>query len=95
MCRAVADEILRKIDAEDLAAQFGYWDEYADYVDDWMEDHCVYFLPAEEGGGMEVYFAAYELASYAAGEQVFTIDTDVYAPYLNDYGRMLLGLSET
>lgn len=90
--QAVTDEILRKIDAEDLAVQYSYWNDYADYVNGWMDDHSVYFLPEEDGRGMEVIFPAYELASYASGPQTFVVDAEVYAPYLNDYGRLLLGL---
>lgn len=92
--QAVTDEILRMIETEDLAVQYGYWNDYADYVDDWMEDHSVYFLSEEDGRGMEVIYPAYELASYAAGSQTFVVDAGVYAPYLNDYGRLLLGLEE-
>lgn len=92
--QAVTDEILRMIETEDLAVQYGYWNDYADYVDDWMEDHSVYFLSEEDGRGMEVIYPAYELASYAAGPQTFVVDAEVYAPYLNDYGRLLLGLEE-
>ena len=90
--QAVAAEICRQIEAEDLAAQYGYWSDYASYVNDWMEDHSVYFQPEADGRGMEVTFPAYELASYAAGPQIFVIDPSVYSSYLNDYGRLLLGL---
>ena len=92
--KTVADEILRQIETEDLAVQYGYWSDYAAYVNEWMDDHSVYFLPEEEGGGMEIIFPAYELASYAAGPQTFVVDAAVYAPCLNDYGRPLLGLAD-
>lgn len=92
--KTVADEILRQIEAEDLAVQYSYWSDYAAYVNEWMDDHSVYFLPEEEGRGMEIIFPAYELASYAAGPQRFVVDAAVYEPCLNDYGRLLLGLAD-
>lgn len=95
MAEAVADEILRQIRAEELDVQYSYWNEYPDYVQEWVSSiwlentHSVFFY---EDGTMEIIFGTYELASYAAGPQTFTIPVKVYEPYLNDYGRTLLGV---
>ena len=71
--------------------QFAYWNDYASYVTEWMDgDHSIFF---NEAGEMEVLFPAYELASYAAGPQQFAIAQDVFAPYLNDYGKVLLDIA--
>lgn len=87
----VAEEILRQIDENHLAVSYGYWSDYATYVDQWMDAYSTYF---NEDGALEVIFPAYELASYAAGAQAFTVSQEVYAPCLNDYGRQLLGISQ-
>ena len=86
--KAVADEILRQIEEGGLAAEFGYWNDYQDYVNVWMEDYSVYF---NESGAMEIIFPAYDLAPYVAGAQTFAIDPGVYLAYMNDYGKVLLG----
>ena len=86
---AVAEEILRQIDAGDLAREYAYWSDYETYVRHWMEDYSVLFC---EDGAMEIIFPAYDLASYAAGPQTFRIDRSVYEGCLNDYGKVLLGI---
>ena len=86
---AVAAELVRQ--AKERAAQAGtepetlYWPEYQDLLGKWS-DTAVSFNDA----GMTVSYSPYDLACYAAGEQVFTLDWDFLTPYLSDYGRQLL-----
>ena len=42
---------------------------------------------------MTVVFGVYDIAPYAAGEQMFAISYDLIAPYLSDYGKALIGLT--
>ena len=80
-----------QIQENDLIAQYGYWNDYRDYVARWTESgHGVYF---SEDGTLNIVFGAYELASYAAGPQEFVIEQDVYKNYMNDYGKALLGIA--
>ena len=89
--KAVEEEILYQIQENDLIAQYGYWNDYRDYVARWTESgHGVYF---SEDGTLNIVFGAYELASYAAGPQEFVIEQDVYKNYMNDYGKALLGIA--
>ncbi len=91
LSQAVSDEIMRQIEDGDLAVQYSYWNDYASYIDDWMNgDYSIFF---NEAGEMEIIFPAYELASYAAGPQAFSISPEVYGTYCNEYGAVLLGLS--
>lgn len=64
-----------------------FWPDYADILSEW-ESRTVYFTE----DGYHVIFASYDIACYAAGAQEFTITTDFLKPYLNDYGRAILGL---
>lgn len=92
---AVAVDILQQIDRQELDTQRGYWNEYPDYVETWVKDawatdaHSVYFC---ENGEMEIIFPPYELAAYAAGPQTFAVAAEIYEPYLNEYGKALLGM---
>lgn len=88
MEKTVADEILRQIEDEGRAEEFGYWNDYQDYVNVWMEDYSVYF---NDSGAMEIIFPAYDLAPYVSGAQTFSIDQSVYLSCMNDYGKVLLG----
>ncbi|MCI5842906.1 MAG: RsiV family protein [Clostridiales bacterium] len=90
LSQTVTDEILRQIDEKDLNMQYGYWGDYAVYVAEWMDGYSAYF---NDEGELEIIFPAYDLACYAAGAQTFVIPQSVYAPCLNDYGRLLLGIS--
>ena len=87
--RVVAEDILRQIDENDVAVQYGYWSDYAASVSQWMDRYSTYFT---EDGSLQIVFPAYELASYAAGPQIFQVAQEIYEPYLNDYGRVLLCL---
>ncbi|MBQ0038581.1 MAG: DUF3298 domain-containing protein [Clostridiales bacterium] len=84
---AVEQELLRQ--AAERAAQSDsvYFAGYEDTVKDWME-RDIFF----DDCGMTVVFAVYDIASYADGEQAFTIPYDTIAPYLNNYGRTMLEL---
>ncbi len=89
--KTVAAEILRQIEENRLVAEYGYWNDYADYVERWEEDgHGVYF---SEDGSMRIVFGLYELAPYAAGPQEFVIGQDIYKSCMNDYGKVLLGIA--
>ena len=50
-------------------------------------------IPGVSGGTMMVVFGVYDIAPYVAGEQMFAISYDLIAPYLNDYGKALIGLT--
>ena len=84
---AVADEIVRQAGSADMLEEYISYspDGYYETLLGWP-DGCVTFGES----GMTVIFNPYELASFASGEQVFTIELDFLAPYLNDYGRGLL-----
>ena len=64
------------------------YEDYADSLQEWT-DRTVLF----DQNGMSVIYAPYDIAPYAAGEQVFTIPYEIITPYLNDYGREVLELS--
>lgn len=88
--QAIAEEIIRQAGEplEDGTAPLdGYWEDYADIVADWSS-YAVFF----DEDGMTVVFSPYELASYAAGSQIFTIPYDILSPWLSDRGTALLGL---
>lgn len=88
----VKEEIIRQ--AEETARKNGYlpkefyWENYADIAAEW-NNYAVSF----DGDGMKVGFSPYELASYAAGTQIFTIGYQTISPWLSDSGRQELGLA--
>lgn len=90
---AVAQEIIRQAEekaaAENQDPTAAYWENYQEIIADWPS-----FAVSFNENGMTVGFSQYELACYAAGEQVFTLDNDFLKPYLSDYGRMVLNLPE-
>lgn len=73
----------------DLAPEEYFWPDYADILQDWV-NYAVSF----DDNGMTVAFSPYELACYAAGEQVFHLSYDQILPYLSQHGQQLLGLSQ-
>lgn len=88
--QAIAEEIIRQAGEplEDGTIPLdGYWEDYADLIADWSS----YAVSFDEDG-MTVVFSPYELASYAAGSQIFTIPYETLSPWLSDHGTMLLGL---
>jgi len=64
-----------------------YWEDYRDTLAEWSS-YAVSFN--EEG--MTVGFSPYELASYAAGPQVFQISYERLYPHLGEHSKELLGL---
>lgn len=66
-----------------------YWEDYTDILEDWPS-YAVSF----DGEGMTVGFSPYELASYAAGPQVFRLSYEELLPHLGPHGRALLGLED-
>lgn len=81
------------LQVREMAAEMGtipedfYWEDYEDTLAEWSS-YAVSFN--EEG--MTVGFSPYELASYAAGPQVFQISYERLSPHLGEHGRALLGL---
>jgi hypothetical protein len=89
--QAVTGEIIRQADekarAEGMEPKDFYWENYQDIAADWAS-YAVSF----DADGMTVGFSQYEMACYAAGEQVFSLSNEFLKPYLSDYGRQLLCL---
>lgn len=85
----VHDELLRQ--AREKAAEQGmepdvyFWPNYDEILMDWSS-YAVSF----DGTGMTVAFSPYELACYAAGEQVFHIPYEWLAPRLTPEARAFL-----
>lgn len=88
---AVEQEIVRqaveKAAAENLDPTEAYWENYRQIIADWSS-----YAVAFHEDGMTVGFSPYELASYAAGPQTFTLSNDFLEPYLSDYGKAVLDL---
>jgi len=72
---AVAEEILRQINEKGLAE--GYNPDYETTTRAWNE-YCV----SLGENGLTVTFPPYEIACYAAGQQVFVIDSSIVKSYL-------------
>ena len=92
--KAVEEELLRQVEEKRLLPEqemttdkIAFFDDYEETVADWMERSVSF-----GDDGMQVIFGVYDIAPYAAGEQVFTISYDLLRPYLNSYGKTLLGL---
>ena len=89
----VTEELIRqarcKAAEADLAPDAFYWEDYESIIAEWSS-YAVSF----DAGGMIVAFSPYELAAYAAGEQVFTIPYEDLKPHLNQRGLQVLGLEE-
>ena len=86
--KAVGQELLNQLQ-QMIAAQsdIPFYSDYEQTLQDWAQ-RSVFF----QSDGLTVVFGVYDLAPYAAGEQVFQVDYQVIAPYLTDYGRQLLEL---
>lgn len=73
---------------EKEAQQAGlFWEDYWDIARDWSS----YAVSFDETG-MTVGYSPYEMAAYAAGEQVFFLSYEQLRPYLGAHGLALLGL---
>lgn len=90
LTEAVTEKLLLAITQTDVWVEQGadgFFPDYADTVAEWMDKPLLF---GEEG--VTVVFNAYDIASYAAGEQSFLLPYSFLQPYLNDYAVMLLGL---
>ena len=88
--QAVQAEIIRQANQpleDGTIPAAGYWENYEEIVANWAS-YAVSF----DSQGMTVGFSPYELASYAAGAQSFTLSYQTLRPYLSDHGLALLGL---
>ena len=98
---ADSDEFLKAVEQElnvqalqiaadaDLPPEEYFWADYTDILRDWV-NYAVSF----DETGMTVAFSPYELACYAAGEQVFHLPYDQILPYLSEHGKRVLGISQ-
>ena len=93
--KAVEEELLRQVeekrlppDQEMTEDKVDFFEDYEETVADWMQRAAAF-----DDEGMQVIFSVYDIAPYAAGEQVFTIPYELLRPYLNSYGKTLLGLN--
>lgn len=90
---AVTAELIRQ--CQEQAAEYQmegrelFWPDYETILADWPS-YAVSF----DHAGMTVSFSAYELASYAAGPQIFEIPYDFLKPYLSEQGLAILDLTE-
>ena len=88
---AVTDELLRM--ARERAGEWNmtpeefYWEDYADIINAWSEKSAAVTFDEYY---MNVSYSPYDIASYAAGEQIFSIPRTWLQPYLNQYGQHLL-----
>lgn len=67
-----------------------FWENYREILSNWSS-YAVSF----DDTGMTIGFSPYELASYAAGNQIYHLDYEQLKPYLSDYGRLLLDLEKS
>lgn len=88
---AVTEELLRmareRAAERNMAPEEFFWEDYADILREWNENSAVVTF---DESYMTISFSPYDLASYAAGEQVFTFSRAWIAPYLNQYGAHIL-----
>lgn len=89
---AVTEELLRM--ARDRAGEWNmtpeefYWEDYPDILNAWSEKSAVVTFDEYY---MNVSYSPYDIASYAAGEQIFSVPRTWLKPYLNQYGERILG----
>ena len=90
----VTEEIIAQAQAK--AKEYGvepemfFWEDYREIAANWGS----YAVSFDENG-MKIGYSPYEMASYAAGRQEFTLSYEQIDPNLSEHGRMLLGLNET
>lgn len=65
------------------------FDDYEETIPEWMT-RSIFFGDEK----MTVVFSAYDIAPYSAGEQAFEVPYTLIEPYLNDYGRQMLGIAK-
>lgn len=83
--KAVADALMEKINAENLAEEIGYFDGYEETVAEWPM-HIA--LLTEDG--LLILFNPYDLASYADGAQFLLVPYDAVEGLWNDAGQALM-----
>ena len=71
----------------DLPPEEFFWRDYADVLAVWSDSNVAVTFDEKD---MTVSYPPYELASYAAGEQIFTIPLAWLEPWMNSYGKSLL-----
>lgn len=86
---AVQNEIIRQMEnkavKENKKPTDIYWEDYAEIAANWA-DYAVSFGK----DGMTIGFSRYEIASYAEGDQVFTVNYEFLRPYLSPSGQKML-----
>lgn len=91
---AVQNEIIRQMEnravKENKKPTDIYWEDYAEIAENWA-DYAVSFSK----DGMTIGFSRYEIASYAAGDQVFTVSYEFLRPYLSTSGRKMVQVSKS
>ena len=91
----VAEELIQQ--ADDRAADYHmapeqcFWEDYQSILNLWSESPAAVTF---DETAMTVAYSPYDLACYAAGEQIFTIPRPALTPWLSAYGRDLLNVPE-
>ena len=84
LVKSVLDQIAAQLKPADT--EYMYFDDYQDTVKNL--DMLNSYLTDE---GLNVFFNEYDIAPYASGMPTFLIPNDALKPYLNDYGKSLIG----
>lgn len=79
----------RAADEKLLPEEF-FWENYEEVAANWGS----YAVSFDEDG-MTVGYSPYEMAAYAAGAQIFTLEYDLLRPALSDHGLSVLQLEKT
>jgi hypothetical protein len=88
---AITEELLHM--AQERAAEWNmtpeefFWEDYPEILNGWSERSAVVTF---DQYNMTISFSPYVIASYAAGEQIFTIPLTWLKQYMNQYGQHLL-----
>lgn len=79
----------RAADAKMLPEEY-FWENYEEVAANWGS----YSVSFDETG-MTVGYSPYEVACYAAGEQIFALEYELLQPALSDHGLNVLQLDKT
>lgn len=74
----------------DMEPEVYFWENYQEIAGSWG----TYTVSFDETG-MVVGYSPYEMACYAAGPQVFTLEYELLQPSLSDHGREVLQLEKS
>lgn len=85
--RALKRQAQNRAQENSLSPTDFFWEDYEEILENWTS----YAVSFDEEG-MTVAFSPYELACYAAGEQVFHLTYEELLPHMGPRGRALLGL---